>query len=156
MTSIICDRLTEGASCSTSSTSPMSPTCGCTVGCSAMSAVRFVDDRVVYIMPLPTTVLRMLVCLPSGGFDHCNKLCIVVRATTDDETATAVTNTFYYNITTNQLLLKHTTTYLTGATPRPSSASRTHTRTRPAGVTLHCPSAFPHSLRHSTHANHES
>ena len=53
-------------------------------------------------------------------------ICIVVRATTDDETATAVTNTFYYNITTNQLLLKHTT-YPTGATLDCLSASRTHT-----------------------------
>ena len=67
MTSIICDRLTEGASCATSSTSPMSPTCGCTVGCSAMSAIRFVDDRVVYTIPLLTPVLRMLVLPRAAG-----------------------------------------------------------------------------------------
>ena len=87
MTSIICDRLTEGASCSTSSTSPMSPTCGCTVGCSAMSAVRFVDDRVVYTMPLPTTLLWMLGVYRAAGSITALYICIVVRATTDDETA---------------------------------------------------------------------
>ena len=58
-----------------------------------MSAVRFVDDRVVYIMPLPTTVLRMLDVYRAAG--SITALHVVVRATTDDETATTVTHTFY-------------------------------------------------------------